>query len=822
MVLDDFDPGSPDDDFEREAIREEGRGDPAVVLTRFDGHAKPDGRRFSTTWPAWFRDCEAASVRPHDGRGWAPATFARDHRSKATVEGLVALAYDLEPESKETTVDPARLGDPHRAADAYAAFFGLVHTSRSHRTAAPRCRVVLPTSRPITAAEHAVLWPRLGEPATRAGLRIDPATKDPSRFWYLASLPAEGEPVVIRLLGRVLPVDELLAQAVAEECPPAAARPAPGPGRRDDDGGPQRYARRALEGAIGRLAMAQPGTRNPTLAREAYGVGQAFAAADLPLEEARHALRAAIGGWDPGYMAEHEKTLERQLSEGARVPRIIPERREATRQGKSRKAPPPPPASDLPDLDDLNAIPPEDAAPRAKKPRRQPQPGDFERGDHVELAGRMLAELGDRDDLVGDEGRIHRYRPSGLFEDVDRGDQSRIVQGFAGTPAGEKGKPLEVSAGDVAGAMRLAYDQVHVRDFFAGAPSGLAFANGFASVSERAVLLRPHARENRARAGYPFAFDASARPSRWLQFLSEVFATDHDQAQRIAFLREWLGAALLGLAPRWELALVLLGGGANGKSTFIRIVSGAMPAGSTCAIPPQLWGNEYRLALMRGCRLNIVAELPTSDILASESFKAIISGDEIDARAIREAPFKLRAIAGHLFAANALPGTRDLSDAFWRRLVVLRFSQTFDASRADTTLAERILAEELPAIVAWMLTGASSLLARGRFEVPASSQAEVEAWKRKADAVALFVSECTADATDSRDRITCADFYARFRRWAEGQGFQIPTSRTVGERMAAMGKGSTKSNGFRLYPVRWRLDSEGDDVRDDAEAGPSW
>jgi len=786
-----------EEDLERLAIREEAAL--GVALTMFSAHDKPAGARVATTWPDWIEEVERDLQQPHDGRGWAPATFSNDQRSKANVEAIDALVYDLEPVAKDAP-DPERRGDPYLAAHVFAFAFGVVHTTRSHRPEAPRCRAILPLDRPATAAEHAAIWPHVAKLATRGGLRIDPSTKDASRFWYRASRPAEGEPIFLRMLGPMLSVDRLLAAAeaarVVPDAEPAPAAAEPRRASADDHGDPKRYARKALDSAIDRLRGAPKGQRNPDLAREAYGMGQAYAAAGLDLEEARAALRAAIGSWDPGYMKKHLETLDRQLAEGAKSPRDIPPPRKRRGEAPSlrvvRPGEEPRAEHDQGDED------------TKRRRRHEPGPGDFERGDHVELATRMLAELGPREDLVGDEGRAYAYQASGgLYLAIERGEQSRIVQGFAGLARGDKGHRLEVCAGDVGGAIRLAYDQIERPAFFAQAPAGLAFSNGFVRVAAEGVELRAHDRDNRARAGYRFAFDARVRADRFLAFLGEVFEPDPDRVQRIAFLQEWLGAALLGLAPRWGLALVLLGEGANGKSTLGRIVTDVMPEGTTCAIAPQLWGSEYRRADLLGRRLNVVAELPEGDILDSASFKAIITGDPVDARRIREAPFTLRPIAAHVFSANRLPGARDLSEGFWRRLVVIRFSRRFEKAAADPHLADRILATEAPGIVAWMLEGAARLLARGCFEVPASSAGEVAAWKCRADVVAMFVGERTVDAKRDDERETCARFYESFRLFAETNGFVIPNARTVGERMASLGKGSVRgTGGVKLYPVR--------------------
>ena len=91
-------------------------------------------------------------------------------------------------------------------------------------------------------------------------------------------------------------------------------------------------------------------------------------------------------------------------------------------------------------------------------------------------------------------------------------------------------------------------------------------------------------------------------------------------------VREFFGACLLGIAPWYQRALIGVGVGANGKSTLSDVMLQCMPPGTTSAIPPQDWGQEYRRAMLMGKNLNSVGELPEREILASEALKSIVAG----------------------------------------------------------------------------------------------------------------------------------------------------------------------------------------------------
>ena len=200
----------------------------------------------------------------------------------------------------------------------------------------------------------------------------------------------------------------------------------------------------------------------------------------------------------------------------------------------------------------------------------------LDRGDHVELAIYLLERIeGDGPEPVHDEGSLYRFAgESGLWAVVGEAEQSKIVQSFAGTPINRSGKPLSVKLNDVKGSIKLAGDRVARHGFFAEAPKGLTFRNGFVRVTAAGVTLQDHAPENRARYGYPFDFDRGV-PRKWLAFLESLFRDDDDRAERIDFVQEFFGASLVGIAPTYAKCLVAVGAGENGKSRLGEIIAAA-------------------------------------------------------------------------------------------------------------------------------------------------------------------------------------------------------------------------------------------------------
>jgi len=441
-------------------------------------------------------------------------------------------------------------------------------------------------------------------------------------------------------------------------------------------------------------------------------------------------------------------------------------------------------------------------------PMSRPRVGGFERGDHVELAQRLVAELQAEGETIHDDGLTWQYNDARrVFEPLSLARASQIVQSFAGCRVKSDKKPLRLRAADVGGAIRLAQDSLCRPEFFANAPRGVAFLDCFLEVTAENIVKHPHSPEHRARFAYGFDYQERAEPEALLHFLSQVFSPDADASEKIAVLQEYVGASMLGVATRFQRAITQVGEGANGKSVLAAIVERAMPIGSVVAIPPQDFAHEYRAAMLAGKLLNLVSELPEADILDSESFKAVITGDTRTGRHIREAPFTFRPIAGHVYSANRLPGTTDQTHGFWRRFIVVGFNRIFVEREQDPKLAQRIVAAELPAIVSWFLAGAQRALQQNGYTVLPSSAAALEKWRRSADQVRAFVHDWTQplppDAA-SADGTNADTLYQDYRRWAHANGHKPMASNKFGERMTLLVLKSRHTSTGNVYAVLLR------------------
>jgi putative DNA primase/helicase len=200
-------------------------------------------------------------------------------------------------------------------------------------------------------------------------------------------------------------------------------------------------------------------------------------------------------------------------------------------------------------------------------------------------------------------------------------------------------------------------------------------------------------------------------------------------------------------------------------------------------------------------RINVVAEMPEADILSGDAFKAMIAGDVVLARHPHERPFEHAPVAGHFMSANAMPGTSDHTNSFFKRIMILVFNQSFPVGhpKRDVNLVEKLL-PEMPGIAAWAAEGAARLLAVGSYSVPESQNAAQAQWRRESDAVQSFLAECCE--MDPGGSCNATLLYETFRAWGRENGHRQMTQTSFGRRLRRLRIGKEHTRLGDIYHLR--------------------
>lgn len=441
----------------------------------------------------------------------------------------------------------------------------------------------------------------------------------------------------------------------------------------------------------------------------------------------------------------------------------------------------------------------------------------LDRGDAVEIAQCFLADVGAEHAVVHDRGQFWRYdAPRGVWVEIERAAVYRHIASYAGRPVGTKRpRPLMLSDAAIKGAISAAASYAARPGFFADAPRGVCFADCWATARSGRVVTEPHSPEHRATHALAVSYDASARTPQWTAMLREVFrrervgaegavARDDDEADAAAaLLQEFAGASLVGMATTYAVCLVLVGTGNDGKSRVLNVLRALFPATAVCSITPNAWSRGFLLAELAGKRLNVVSELPGADVQDGETFKQVVAGDPVTAERKYEAPFNLVPEAGHVFACNELPGTRDQSRGFWRRFAVIPCTRSFQAHEEIKDIDRTVIAAELAGIAAWALDGAARLQQAGRYTTPKASEDAKAEWQHDSDQVRQWVDSCCTvlpKDTPAWRESGIEKLYPAYRTWALAHGHSPVASPRLAARLKILGHfhRTTDARAYRL------------------------
>lgn len=146
-------------------------------------------------WSRFVRGmCRHRERENKDGPAFSPVTYREGTtRGKANVEAVHALVLDID-----------HAGEPPW--DLLERWEYVGHTTFQHTPAAPRWRVVIPLSRPVSGTDWPGVWLRANAYFANC---LDPSTKDSSRIFFFPSCPPGAEHLVRQQHAALLDPDEL-------------------------------------------------------------------------------------------------------------------------------------------------------------------------------------------------------------------------------------------------------------------------------------------------------------------------------------------------------------------------------------------------------------------------------------------------------------------------------------------------------------------------------------------------------------------------------------------------------------------------------------
>jgi putative DNA primase/helicase len=296
----------------------------------------------------------------------------------------------------------------------------------------------------------------------------------------------------------------------------------------------------------------------------------------------------------------------------------------------------------------------------------------------------------------------------------------------------------------------------------------LNLKNGILDLKNRELI--PHSPELCFKHVIDLEYDSNCFAREFNVFLEDVMLADEELMET---LQMYMGSVIMGGRPMIHKALCLVGGGSNGKSTFINIMRKLLGQGNISAVSMRNLDKPFSVVHMDGKLANLVEETPAQATVDAESFKTAVGGGKLQASYKGVDEFFMDVFCRFIFSCNDFPRFKDNSHGMNRRLLMVPFEMELEEEEYDYGLEGRIIENEMAGVLNWAISGYKMFVENG-YKIPEPQAAKKlrHQYMLEADTILRWIDDCICYDPQEQIGWTATEFYNRYRTWCDIE--QIP------------------------------------------------
>jgi putative DNA primase/helicase len=206
---------------------------------------------------------------------------------------------------------------------------------------------------------------------------------------------------------------------------------------------------------------------------------------------------------------------------------------------------------------------------------------------------------------------------------------------------------------------------------------------------------------------------------------------------------------------------------------------------SLAALTKGDYHGDYARARLDGKLVNIASDI-SAKISDEGMAKTLISREMVSARHPNQRGFDMRNYARLVFAMNDLPPQIFSDAALTKRAAIIEFGVQISPEDKDTNFAEKIMANELPGILNWIIAGLDRLLKTGRLDPPQCCVEDMERMRKEFDPLSAWL-ESKGRVPGDAHWTTLKTAYEGFTDFCKENGNQVPSKKTFAQRLRGLG-----------------------------------
>ncbi len=294
----------------------------------------------------------------------------------------------------------------------------------------------------------------------------------------------------------------------------------------------------------------------------------------------------------------------------------------------------------------------------------------------------------------------------------------------------------------------------------------LVMRNGLLDVATGKLL--PHTPDFLGLYCLPYDHDPTATCPIWEKAVSRICGGD---AELVRLLQQWYGYCLTSSTDHQKF-LVLVGEGANGKSTLVGGLLALLGAENATHVALERFSGSFDLGYTLGKLVNVPDDMAEIDKANEGVLKTYTSGGAMAFNQKNKPILFARPTAKLMFCTNTVPRFSDRSSGLWRRLLLVPLTFVIPEG-------ERVPGMDKPGhwdrlgetagMLNWALAGLTSLRESGGFVIPACVRKAVADHQVESNPTRLFLTE-HVQAAEQAEAIPSSLLYAAYRRWMTTNG----------------------------------------------------
>ncbi|MDY3276719.1 DNA primase family protein [Staphylococcus chromogenes] len=282
-------------------------------------------------------------------------------------------------------------------------------------------------------------------------------------------------------------------------------------------------------------------------------------------------------------------------------------------------------------------------------------------------------------------------------------------------------------------------------------------------------------------------YDPNAQSDLLESFIRDV---SDDKKDIEALLYQMVGYTLYS-NNKFGVAFYLYSNGSSGKSSFMHIINELVGEEHTTSLSIKELTDKFSKAHLYGSHLNLTDDVDTDAIINNTGIlKSLITGERINAQLKYGSPFDFVPRTKFILAGNDLFSTSDDSYGFFRRLIIVPMTRTFDniSNVKDPFILDKLNTDEVKsALLNKALNGLLEAINNKGITEPKISKEYKAQYRTDNSPIRQFVAHSEEQEVSLFLGRTTTKAYQNYKNWCLENGFKAVDSNKFGKQLKQMG-----------------------------------